>query len=424
MHLFDPYIMAMVIVFILGYFFITVEDWTKINKATTALLMAVTLWAIQFMNPALSKLLNDQTFCHHLSNISQIVFFLLSALTVVEIISIHHGFDLISNAIQTTSKRKILWVLGFIAFFLSAVLDNLTTTVVMISLLGKLMKEGEDRLLIGGAVVIAANAGGAWTPIGDVTTTMLWIGGQLSTLNIIQSLFFPSLTCMIVSFAYISCLVKGQIEVKNNGTAFRQIEPISVFVFYLGLALLVFVPIFKIVTGLPPFMGMLFALSSMWLITDLLHCRSDDRTHLRVPNVLSRIDLAGALFFLGILLAVNALDTAGILKLLASYLNNTVGNINLLALTIGIASAIVDNVPLVAATMGMYDVSDYPMNHQLWELIAYCAGTGGSILLIGSAAGVAFMGLDNVKFLWYMKRITIPAALGYFAGAGLYIILH
>lgn len=412
----------MVLVFIVGYILITFEHYTRINKATIALMMAIFCWVLQFTSAALPKETNLNFFGHHLANISQVVFFLLGALTIVEIISVHQGFDVITDLIHSRSKRKLLWIFGLLSFFLSAILDNLTTTVVMITLLKKMLDEGNDKLIIGGGVVIAANAGGAWTPIGDVTTTMLWIGGQLSTLSIMRALFIPSLVCLIVAFLFLSFMISGTFEEKKIHLEEKESKPMSKFVFYLGVGLLAFVPIFKILTGLPPFMGMLFGLSAMWLITDVVHYKYDDREHLRVPAVLTRIDLSGTLFFLGILLCIDALDTAGLLRKVALFLDTTIGNTTLIATAIGFASAVVDNVPLVAATMGMYDLSRYPQDHTMWQLIAYCAGTGGSILLIGSAAGVVFMGMEKVDFFWYVKKISLPAILGYLAGILIYLV--
>lgn len=413
----------MIVVFIIGYILITFEHYTSINKATIALMMAVICWVLQFTNPSFSKASNLDFFGVHLSNISQVVFFLLAALTIVEIINVHQGFDIITDFIHTQSKRKLLWIVGVITFFLSAVLDNLTTTVVMLTLVQKLIEKGEDRLIIGGGIVIAANAGGAWTPIGDVTTTMLWIGGQLTTVSIIKTLFIPSVVCMVVAFIFLSFTLSGSFEDKIVHLDSKPSQPLGRFVFYLGTGLLIFVPIFKIWTGLPPFMGMLFGLSAMWLITDIIHCKYTDREHLRVPYVLSRVDLSGTLFFLGVLLCVGALDTAKILEALSMYLNRTIGNTTVIATGIGLFSAVIDNVPLVAATMGMYDLSHFPQNHSLWQLIAYCAGTGGSILLIGSAAGIVFMGIENVNFFWYCKKISIPALVGYFAGIFAYLLM-
>lgn len=422
---FDINAVLMICVFVIGYIFITFEHYTHINKATIALMMAILCWVLQFTNPSFTGESNQTCFGHHLANISQVVFFLLGALTIVEIISVHRGFDVITDMIHSRSKRQLLWVFGLLSFFLSSILDNLTTTVVMITLLQKMIDNGDngnDKLLIGGAVVVAANAGGAWTPIGDVTTTMLWIGGQISTINTIKALFIPSVICLIVSLLFLTFMLSGEFNLKKVHFEEKASPPRGKFIFYLGVILLAFVPVFKILTGLPPFMGMLFGLSAMWLITDLLHFKHGDREHLRVPHILTRIDLSGTLFFLGILLCIDALETAKILESLASFLNTNIGNTTLIATAIGFASAIVDNVPLVAATMGMYDLATFPQDHELWQLIAFCAGTGGSMLLIGSAAGVVFMGMEKVDFFWYVKKITLPAAAGFIAGILIYLI--
>lgn len=415
--------LLIVITFIIGYFLITIEHTTRVNKTSIALLMAILCWAFLFvvqrqMHENYLSQLNE-----HLANISQIVFFLLGALTIVEIINAHKGFRIISRVIRITSKRKLLWLVGAITFFLSSVLDNLTTTIIMVTLLRKLIQKGEERLIMGGAVVIAANAGGAWTPIGDVTTTMLWIGGQISTLEVMRVLFLPSFACLVVALAYLNRNFKGKLlppdQVENE-----EIEPMGTIVFWLGLTCLISVPFFKVLTGLPPFMGIILGLGLIWLFTDLVHSRYDKRHHLRVPHVMTQIDVSGVLFFLGILLCIDALQTAGLLDSLAKWMDRQVANADLVAISIGLVSAIVDNVPLVAATMGMYSLSQYPIDSCFWNLIAYCAGTGGSILVIGSAAGVAFMGLERVQFFWYFRRVGIAAALGYFAGIGVFKLLE
>lgn len=409
----------MILTFILGYFAITIEHITKINKTSIALLMAILCWIFQFINRMESHENNLNYLAEHLANISQVVFFLLGALTIVEMINAHKGFQLISNHIRICSKRKLLWCVGFITFFLSSVLDNLTTTIIMVTLLRKLTEPGEERLLMGGAVVIAANAGGAWTPIGDVTTTMLWIGGQISTTAVMKNLFLPSFVCFIASLSVLSLSLKGQFPPIQQAQE-NDREPMGTAVFWLGIGSLIFVPFFKIATGLPPFMGMIFGLAIMWLFTDIVHSRHENRGHLLVPNVMARIDVSGVLFFLGILLCVDALHTAGLLDDLANWMNHHVGNSNLIAIAMGLVSAVVDNVPLVAAAMGMYELSQYPMDSTFWNLVAYCAGTGGSILVVGSAAGVAFMGLERVQFFWYMRRIGFAALIGYFAGIAVF----
>jgi NhaD family Na+/H+ antiporter len=417
------YHVLMIATFIIGYLFITIEHITRINKTSVALLMAILCWTFQFISQSENQENNLSYLSEHLSNISQVVFFLLCALTVVEIISIHKGFHVISSWFHIKSKRKLLWVIGCMAFLLSSILDNLTTTIILIVLLQKLIQRGEDRLLLGGAVVIAANAGGVWTPIGDVTTTMLWIGGQLSTFKMIGTLAIPSVICLLSSLICLTPVLKGEFDIIEDQSD-EESEPESKTIFWLGIAALIFVPIFKVTTGLPPFMGIILGLAVLWLYTDVVHSRHEGRDHLRVPLIMTNIDVSAVLFFLGILLAIDALQTAGILHQLASWMDQTLANPQLIAIAIGLASGIVDNVPLVAAVMGMYDLVQYPMDSSFWNAIAYCAGTGGSILVIGSAAGVAFMGLERVQFFWYAKRIGLAALVGYFAGIGAMNLLN
>lgn len=413
------YQILILISFTIGYLFITIEHITHVNKTSVALFMAIICWLFQFLNQTHSNETNVHFLCEHLADISQVIFFLLGALTIVEIISAHRGFQLISKYIRVRSKRKLLWLIAFISFFLSSILDNLTTTIIMITLLRKLTEKGEERLLMGGAVVIAANAGGAWTPIGDVTTTMLWIGGHLSSLQIIKTLFLPSLVCMIAALFILQFSLKGEFNFDETIEE-PKIEPLGAIIFWLGISCLVFVPIFKVLTGLPPFMGMILGMSVMWLFTDLIHTRHDNREYLKVPYIMTRIDISGVLFFLGILLSVGALYTSGLLGNLANWLDSTIAHSEIIAITLGLISAVIDNVPLVAAVTGMYDLSQYPMNSSFWSLVAYCAGTGGSILIIGSAAGVAFMGLERVDFFAYMRRVGLAALVGYFAGIGVF----
>lgn len=416
MEIISFYDWLIVATFVIGYFLITIEHIIHVNKTSIALLMAILCWTFLFIDEGRLPETNLHSLGEHMSSISQVVFFLLSALTIVEIIAAHRGFQLISKYIQVRSKRTLLWVVGLIAFCLSAVLDNLTTTIIMITLVRRLLDKGEDRLLIGGAVVIAANAGGAWTPIGDVTTTMLWIGGQLSTFAIISKLFIPSLVCVLVALFLLGWSFKGEYNPQQFNDGSQRIEPKGQLIFWLGVGCLIFVPIFKLLTGLPPFMGIIFGLAIMWLVTDIMHSQHEDRYHLRVPNIMTKIDVSGVLFFLGILLCIDALNTAGLLNALADWMNRYIANTRLIAISLGLASAIVDNVPLVAAAMGMYDLSVYPTDSSFWNLVAYCAGTGGSILVIGSAAGVAFMGMERVEFFWYLRRVGIPALIGYLAG--------
>lgn len=417
----SPYAWGMIAIFVIGYVLITLEHLTKINKATVALMMAILCWVLQFADHQWAKEENTAVLTEHIASISQVIFFLVGALTVVEIINVHKGFSLISDWIRVRSKRMLLWTIGGIAFFLSAILDNLTTTIVMLSLLQKLIPAGDERKLLGGAIVIAANAGGAWTPIGDVTTTMLWIGGQISTINVMKELLMPSLVCVVASLLMFTPFLKGNFSELAEEDHDAHSEPFGRLIFWLGIGLLIFVPVFKILTGLPPFMGMLFALSVLWLVTDFAHRHYDDRDHLRVPHILTKIDLSGPLFFLGILLCINALDSANLLKKLAVWLDASVGNTTIIAVLIGLASAVIDNVPLVAASMGMYSLEHYPMDSPFWQLVAFCAGTGGSILIIGSAAGVVYMSIEKVDFFWYLRRISLAAAVGYFAGILAYI---
>jgi Na+/H+ antiporter NhaD/arsenite permease-like protein len=415
-----------VIVFILGYFAIAFEHPLRINKAASALLTGVICWSIYALSGS-DKELVSENLSHHLSDIAGIIFFLLGAMVIVELIDAHDGFELITNRIQNTNKRKLVWAIGTVTFFLSAVLDNLTTTIVIVSLLRKLIPSHKDRLIFAGLVVISANAGGAWSPIGDVTTTMLWIGNQITTLNIIVKTIFPSLICFAIPAFIISTQMKGFIErnASNKEKLFSTPkERKSVFI--IGVACLLFVPVFKTFTHLPPYMGMIFGLGLMWLLTEMVHSGKDESEKglLSVNHALRKIDTPSILFFLGILLAVSALQSTGILTLLASALDRSIGNISIITIIIGFLSAIVDNVPLVAAAQGMYSLDQYPTDHFFWEFLAYCSGTGGSILIIGSAAGVAAMGMEKIQFGWYLKRIAWLAIIGYLAGAGVFLLQH
>jgi len=412
-------IAAIIAVFILGYLAIIFEHKIGVNKATSALLTAGLLWILVFQTKETLPQQHLHFLQEELGGVIQIVLFLLGALAIVEVINAHKGFAHVSSLLNIKSKRAFLWVVGFITFFLSAVLDNLTTAIVMISLIRKVVHDKEDRWLIGGAIVIAANAGGAWTPIGDVTTTMLWIGGQLSSGAIIKSLFLPSIACLVLALIPMQFFLKG--EVPEHSLDAKG-GPHSLLILILGVLALVSVPLFKYLTGLPPFMGILFGLGLLWIITDLLHHNHPERHNLRVAEVIKHIDIPSVVFFLGILLAVAALQEVGVLKAMANYLDRTLNSQALIAIFIGLLSAVVDNVPLVAAAMGMYDVSAYPPDSSFWKMIAYAAGTGGSILIIGSAAGVVFMGLEKVDFFYYLKRVSICAAIGYFGGFAVYLL--
>ncbi len=412
-------------VFIAGYTVIVLENPLRINKAASALLTGVLCWLVLALsNPENTK----ETLNHlnkNLADISQILFFLIGAMTIVELIDSHGGFNTISGLIRTNNKQKLLWVICFITFFLSAVLDNLTTAIVIVSLLRKLIHEENDRLVFASMVIIAANAGGAWSPIGDVTTTMLWIGGQVTAVNIIKELFIPSIFALVIPLAYQSLFIKGEFSgFESIESNLKPPEPGAGLIFFLGLGALVFVPVFKTVTNLPPYTGMLFCLGIMWMVTDLMHHKYEQREHLRVGHALTRIDISSVLFFLGILLAIGAVEAAGLLKILAQWLDQAIGNSDLIVMLIGLASAVIDNVPLVAASIGMYDLSTYPVDSKLWEMLAYCTGTGGSILIIGSAAGVIVMGMEKIDFIWYLKKISFPALLGYFAGAIAYLVFY
>ena len=419
----------LVSVFVLCYLAIAMEHPLRVSKSASALIGAGLLWTIYAFGlgdvHALTEQLGESVLVT-----ARIVFFLMGAMTIVEVVDAHNGFELITSRIRTTSLARLMWLIGLVTFVLSAILDNLTTAIVMVSLLPKLLDKHEDRLFFAGIVVIAANSGGAWSPIGDVTTTMLWIGGQVTTVGIIKALWLPSLVSLLVPLAVTAYLLRGrQVEPpdRNPDDVGHRTPPFERnLMFFLGLGILVAVPAFKSITHLPPFMGILLGLGVLWLVGDLLHRNKDDqdKERLTLAHALSRIDMGSILFFVGILLAVATLEHTGVLVSLAGWLDRTVGRQDLIVLIIGIASAIVDNVPLVAASMGMYSLSTYPSDHFLWEFLAYCAGTGGSILIIGSAAGVAAMGLERIQFGWYIRHISALALLGYLAGAGTYLVLH
>ena len=411
--------------FILGYLAITLEHTLKIDKAATALVTGVVCWTVFI----LAQNHPEEVTLHlgeHMGEISQILFFLLGAMTIVELIDAHDGFEVVTEYVRTRDKKRLLWVVSGITFFISAILDNLTTTIVIVSLLRKLIGNREDRLLFAGLTVVAANAGGAWSPMGDVTTTMLWIGGQVTALNIIKMLILPSLVCVAAPLLILSRKIKGSVEPPQRLAAgTTDTTPFErKIVFALGLGILMFVPVFKTLTHLPPFMGMLLGLGVMWIATELLHSGKDEveKGSRSVVHALRKIDSPSILFFLGILLAVAVLQSAGLLAGMAAWLERTVGNITVICLLIGFLSAVVDNVPLVAAAQGMYSLEQFHVDHYFWEFLAYCAGTGGSALIIGSAAGVAAMGMEKIDFFWYLKRITLWAVIGYLAGAAAYVL--
>lgn len=464
---------AMIIVFILGYLGIALEHKTGINKTAVALCLGITLWIMYvFSGPAMiisgdtagfheylssdSRLANlpvkqqatdyvtNFQIIEHLGDIAEILLYLLGAMTIVEAIDMHGGFNSITERITTKNKKKLLWLIAFITFFMSAVLDNLTTAIIMTMLMGKLVKETKERWLFGSIVIIAANAGGAWTPIGDVTTIMLWIHGNISSGQVMTHLFVPSIVALAIPVLAGSVMLKGQLQPVGSPVSITQTNGISrrqrTAILLLGIASLLSVPVFKSLTGLPPFMGIMLALGIMWIYLSFLYSHKPaipiDK-QFRIPAALAKIDLSSILFFLGILLAVAALEAIGVLGNLSTFLTDKVHNVYLISITIGFLSSVIDNVPLVAAAMGMYPVltshaaltatdPQYMMNFiqdgTFWELVAYSAGTGGSILIIGSAAGVVVMGLEKIDFMWYLKHISWLAVLGFLAGMGIYFI--
>jgi Na+/H+ antiporter NhaD/arsenite permease-like protein len=412
------------IVFVLGYLAIAFEHPLNINKAASALITGVLCWTIFILQGDDAHAINE-SLLHHLGETASILFFLLGAMTIVELIDSHNGFDIITQKISTTSKQKLLFIITAIAFFLSALLDNLTTAIVMVSLCSKLLKNKEDRLWFAGMVVIAANAGGAWSPLGDVTTTMLWIGGQITAFNIIQQLILPSLAVCIIPALLIGRRFKGKkMDVMAPSTCSAAEKREGRIVLVAGLGFLLFVPAFKTITHLPPFMGMLLALGLMWVITTLIHKRKEPELaqQYTVANALQKVDTPSILFFLGILLAVAALQSTGMLKEAATALSGTLKNDYLIGTTLGLLSAVVDNVPLVAASQGMFDLATYPTDHPFWEFLALTTGTGGSAIIIGSAAGVAVMGIENINFMWYLKKISWLALIGFAAGIAVFMM--
>lgn len=437
----------LVIVFVAGYLGIALEHRLGINKAATALLLGVSCWTIYVLG-ADSFLPIDQIpewFAERTEAIGEhlrleyiidkqllvltgdtagILFFLMGAMTIVELVDANEGFTVITQRISTTSKVKLLWITAWLAFILSSVLDNLTTTIVMISLLRRLIADKKTRTLFAGMVVIAANAGGAWTVIGDVTTTMLWIKGKIEPIAVMQELCLASVACLLVPLIGLSFMIRGKLEVPENEPDLNEarISRLHRTIFLIiGVAGLLSVPIFKAVTHLPPFLGMMLSLSVLWVTSEIMHAESDEKTKSStgVLAVLKRVDMSCVLFFLGILLAVGCLGASGLLQILAHWLDNAIGNQQLVAVIIGFVSAVVDNVPLVAAGIEMYT---NPPNDSFWMMLAYCAGTGGSCLIIGSAAGVAAMGLEQIDFMWYVRNITPWATLGYLAGVGVYLL--
>jgi Na+/H+ antiporter NhaD/arsenite permease-like protein len=420
---------AIVAIFIVAYAAIALEHPLGINKGASALLGAGLLWTVYALFSSDHALVGQQLDAS-VASTAQIVFFLIGAMTIVEVIDAHNGFEVITSKISTRKQSTLMWIVCFVTFFLSAVLDNLTTTIVMVSLMRKLLGNQSDRLFFASMIVIAANAGGAWSAIGDVTTTMLWIGGQITPLSIVDAVFPASLLNLLLPLLVVSYALRGKqiVPPAANETTGNTVVNLFErnFTFYLGLALLMAVPAFKTVTHLPPFMGILFGLGILWATGELLHREkeADEKKSLTLVHALKQIDMASIVFFIGILLAVATLEHTHVLEALARWLDRHVGRLDVIVVLLGLLSAIVDNVPLVAASMGMYSLSQYPADSFLWEFIAYCAGTGGSILIIGSAAGVAAMGLEKIEFFWYVKRISGLALLGYLGGAAVYILQY
>lgn len=416
------------ILFILGYAAIAMEHPLRVNKSATAILLAVLCWLLYMISGTTDHESVLRQLSEHLSEIAEILFFLMGAMAIVELIDSHKGFRIVANLIRADSKIKLLWIISALTFFLSAILNNMTTAIVMVSILKRLIEDKQDRKIMAGMVIIAANAGGAWSPIGDVTTTMLWIGGQVTPLNIVRELFVPSVVSLLVPLLYQSFFMRvSRTEGLEKFSASNRHElpppeSHSTLVLFLGACVLIFVPVFKTITNLPPYMGILLGLGILWVVTEFLHSPFEERKHLRVSHVLSRIDLTSLLFFLGILLSVAALESSGILRSVASWLDHTITNKDILVTSLGLLSSVIDNVPLVAATMGMYPLSQFPVDDKIWEMIAYCAGTGGSILIIGSAAGVVVMGMEKIEFFWYLRRIGFMALLGYLAGVLMFIL--
>lgn len=451
--------LVIVLVFVVGYILIALEHPIKINKSASALLTGVICWVLFMLSGPTDSLLHSshyisfldnlkshvadftsltadeihreyviESLAEHLGEISQILFFLMGAMTIVELVDAHDGFKFITDRITTKSPKKLLWIVCWVTFFLSAVLDNLTTTIVMVSLIRKLIPNRDMRLFFAGMIIVAANAGGAWSPIGDVTTTMLWIGGQISALAIVKGIILPSIVCMIVPLVYLNFRLTGTLGEPKKDTTAHMDHGIKKgnLMLALGVSALISVPIFKTVTHLPPYLGMMLGLGALWVVSELINPDLDEslKKKYTAAHALTKIDLPSVLFFLGILLAVGSLQSMSTLHNFAEMLDHTLGDTRIIITLIGVLSSIVDNVPLVAASMGMYSLDTYPMDSMIWEYLAYCAGTGGSLLVIGSAAGVAAMGMEKIDFIWYLKKISFLAGMGYLAGAAVYLLLQ
>jgi len=412
------------IIFVAGYVAIAFEHSLKLNKAAAALITGVLCWTIYIVQTDNADAINDELL-HHLGEIASILFFLLGAMTIVELVDSHNGFEFITQNITTTKKQYLLLIITLLTFFLSALLDNLTTSIVMTSLCAKLLAEKEDRLWFAGMIIIAANAGGVWSILGDVTTTMLWIGGQITALNTIMHLILPSIFACTIPTIIVARRFKGKrFAAIMQPQRTKKERRDGKIILFSGIGFLLFVPIFKTLTHLPPFMGMLLALGLMWIITTIIHKNKEQEVaeKLTVATALQKIDSPSILFFLGILLAVAALQSFGLLKELANFLSSNLKNDYLIGIALGLLSAIVDNVPLVAASQGMYDLSVYPTDHPFWVFLALTTGTGGSAIIIGTAAGVAVMGIEQIDFMWYLKKIGWLALIGFAAGIAVFLL--
>jgi Na+/H+ antiporter NhaD/arsenite permease-like protein len=460
---------AVVACFVIGYIVIVFEHPLRLDKTVPALLMGAICWALLSLgfNSGALEIINTEgevfsmfnslhgdamefghagaheeaeeglvgTLLHHLGKTAEILIFLIGAMTIVEIVDLHRGFDVLKSWVNTRSKKKLLWIMGGLGFILSAIIDNLTATIVLVTLLRKLVPDRDQRIWYVALIVIAANAGGAWSPIGDVTTTMLWIGKRVSTAGLIEFLIVPSLVCFVVPFTVASFMkpFQGQInlaQIEDTGDKERLLS--SKTMLFLGLGMIVFVPIFKTITHLPPYLGMMLSLGVVWLVSEYIHPEEDfteeRKAKYSAHRALSRIEMSSILFFLGILMSVAALETivvdgVGALRAVAESLRSVIASEDVVIIILGFLSAIIDNVPLVAASMGMYDLGNYPIDSRLWHFIAFSAGTGGSMLIIGSAAGVAAMGMERIDFIWYFKKIAWLALIGFAAGAATFIAI-
>jgi Na+/H+ antiporter NhaD/arsenite permease-like protein len=415
-----------ILVFVLGYVAIAFESALKLNKAASALITGVLCWTIFIINNGHPEKTSDEVI-NKLGEIGSILFFLLGAMTIVELIDSHDGFDIITQKIKTKSKSRLLLIITTLTFILSSLLDNLTTAIVMTSLCSKLIRQKEDRYWFAGMIIIAANAGGAWSPLGDVTTTMLWIGRQITAFNIIKQLIIPSLAVCIIPATIVAYRFRGKkIDSIPESVCTPKEKRDGRIILLSGISFLLFVPLFKTLTHLPPFMGMLLALGLMWVVTTILHSKTNPDTVERftVTRALQKVDTPSILFFLGILLAVSALEAVGTLNSLADWLTQTLKTDWLIATALGLLSSVVDNVPLVAASQSMYSLNTYPTDHSFWEFLALTTGTGGSAIIIGSAAGVAVMGIEKINFMWYLKKISLLALAGFFSGIMIFLLLH